>query len=153
MGPLRAYLLAKLLWNPDTDLALHQSEFLAAYYGPAAGEVAAALEITQAAVRGRDCHAHIFDKPSACYLESAVVEAADRHLEQAEQRIDNPALLLRIRTARLPYWYVRLASDGLPDQTRRQLLEQFIDTARQAGISHISEGQSLDDWAAKQRAR
>ena len=33
MAPLKAYLIAKLLWNPDYDEGQAISEFLAAYYG------------------------------------------------------------------------------------------------------------------------
>ena len=33
------------------------------------------------------------------------------------------------------------------DEARANLLKRFLETARQARISNISEGQSLDDWA------
>ncbi|MCL5099438.1 MAG: DUF4838 domain-containing protein, partial [Candidatus Omnitrophica bacterium] len=36
---LRAYLLAKLLWNPDCDVNAVIDDFLSGYYGPAAGPI------------------------------------------------------------------------------------------------------------------
>ena len=40
MEPLRAYVLAKLLWNPYTDVQQHIAEFLRAYYDKAANNSA-----------------------------------------------------------------------------------------------------------------
>ena len=39
MNELRAYLLARLLWNPDLDWRRERREFCAAYYGAEAGRV------------------------------------------------------------------------------------------------------------------
>ena len=39
LGPLRAYLLAEMLWNPKTDTQKHINEFLHAYYGNAAAKL------------------------------------------------------------------------------------------------------------------
>src|SRR3989442_13807015 len=46
MEPLRAYVLAKLLWNPDTDVHKHIHEFVNAYYGKAGPKFLAYLETT-----------------------------------------------------------------------------------------------------------
>lgn len=53
MGPLRAYVLAKLLWNPDTDVPKHIDEFVRAYYGNAAEQIHAYLALEQQQVTGR----------------------------------------------------------------------------------------------------
>ena len=42
---LRAYLLAKLLWDPDTDVERHRREFCASYYGAAAQQIIEFLDI------------------------------------------------------------------------------------------------------------
>lgn len=38
-GELRSYLLAKLLWEPNTDITVHKQEFIDAYYGAASSSV------------------------------------------------------------------------------------------------------------------
>lgn len=146
MGPLRAYLLAKLLWNPDADLPRHTREFTDAYYGSAASKVRAAIEKVHEPVRGRECHAHIFDGPKACYLEPSVLDAAERLYDEAEQIAADDATKFRVQVARLPFWYSRLAQNRVSGEDRRTLARRFLEIARKAGISNISEGRSLEDW-------
>lgn len=49
---LRTYLVLKLLWDPDTDIDRHISEFCAAYYGEAAADVIAFIKYFEANVGG-----------------------------------------------------------------------------------------------------
>ncbi|MFO1497334.1 MAG: DUF4838 domain-containing protein [Verrucomicrobiota bacterium] len=153
MGPLRAYLLAKLLWNPETDVARHRSEFVAAYYGKAGDLIQAYLDLAQRQVRGQECHAHIFDKSTACYLNDDLLREGERLLSAAEQLADNDTVRARVEVAALPIWYVKIATNRVTDQARADLLRRFLAVARQAGISNISEGMSLDDWAKKNASK
>ncbi len=57
-----------------------------------------------------------------------------------------------MQVARLPVWYVQLATKRVTGQARTELLQRFLQVARKAGISNISEGQSLEDWAKQQPA-
>jgi hypothetical protein len=47
----------------------------------------------------------------------------------------------------LPIWYVQLATNRSGGSSQEELLRHFLAVARQAGITHISEERSLDDWA------
>ena len=49
-GMLRSYLLAKLLWDPYTDLEQHKQEFLNAYYGEGGAKVGEYLDIIHSLV-------------------------------------------------------------------------------------------------------
>jgi hypothetical protein len=153
MEPLRSYLLAKLLWDPQTDVQRHTREFLAAYYGEAAPGIRAYLDLLEGQVRDGKTHAHIFDGSKAAYLNAEFLAAADRLLEQAERSAESGAVRDRVSVARLPVWFVQLATDRVAVEARAGLLRRFLGTARRAGISHISEGQTLDDWAAKMGAK
>lgn len=146
MGPLRSYVLAKLLWDPQTDVARHIREFTDAYYGAAAAKVRQAIEKVHEPVRGKDCHAHIFDGPNVCYLNAAVLDAAERLYDEAESLAANEATRFRVQVARLPFWYSRLAQNRVTGEERRALVGRFLQVARQAGVSNISEGRSLEDW-------
>jgi hypothetical protein len=55
--------------------------------------------------------------------------------------------------ARLPIWYVKLATKRVTGDTRTELLTRFLSIARQAGVSNISESMSLDDWAKQMSAK
>jgi hypothetical protein len=147
LGPLRAYVLAKLLWDPETDVDRHIEEFTTAYYGKAAPKIREWLDAMHAPVRGKDCHAQIFNPPTACYLTGEVLAAGERLLNEAEQLADDDVVRFRVQVARLPVWYVQLATNQVPGDARKALLTRFLQIARKAGISNISETKSLDVWA------
>jgi hypothetical protein len=149
LGPLRAYVLAKLLWDPQTDAKKHTTEFVNAYYGQAAVKFAAYLDLLQQQVRAGKPHAHIFDRSTAAYLDDGFLSSGDQLLAEAEQSAENETVRFRVQVARLPVWYVQMVTDRVTGEARKDLLAKFLAIARRAGISNISEGQSLEDWAKK----
>lgn len=152
MGPLRAYVLAKLLWDPRTDVQKHVTEFLEAYYGQAASHIRAYLDCVERQVRAGKTHAHIFDSPKAAYLNDKFIASANEILDQAQQAAEDDKIRFRVQVVRLPVWYVQLATNQVTGEARTKLLQQFLEIARKARISNINEGQSLDDWARKMGA-
>jgi len=149
MEPLRAYVLAKLLWNPDTDVQKHIDEFVAAYYGKAAPKILAYLDASHRPVREQGKHIHIFDGPKSAYLTPEFMEAPERLLNEAEQLAENDDIRFRVQVARLPVWYVKIANDRVTGEAKADLIKRFLAIARKAGISNISEGQALNEWAKK----
>jgi hypothetical protein len=152
LGPLRAYLLAKLLWDPETDVERHLTEFTRAYYGNVAPLFRAWLEAMHEPVRGHDRHAHIFDSPTASYLTEELVQQGERLLGEAERLAENDEIRFRIQMARLPVWYVQLGTGRVTGEARRDLLQRFLSVARMGGLSHISEHRTLEDWAKAMQA-
>ena len=150
MGPLRAYVLAKLLWNPDTDVQKHIQEFANAYYGKAAPKILAYLDTTHRPVREKGLHAHIFDPPKSPYLKSEGMNAGEKLLDEAEQLAENDDVRFRVQVARLPVWYTKIANNRISGEAKKELTRRFVGIARKAGVSNINEGTSLDDWAKKQ---
>jgi hypothetical protein len=65
---------------------------------------------------------------------------------------DSDEIRFRVQVARLPIWYVKLATNRVTGDERADLLRKFLAIARKAGITHIREWQSLDDWAKKMGA-
>jgi hypothetical protein len=150
MGPLRAYVLAKLLWNPDTDVQTHIQEFAKAYYGNAAPKILAYLAIVHGPVRDKGLHAHIFDPPSSPYLNSEVMDAGEKLLDEAEQLAGNDDVRFRVQMVRLPVWYTKIANNRVSGDAKKDLARRLVAIGRKAGVSNISEGTSLDEWAKKQ---
>jgi hypothetical protein len=150
MGPLRAYVLAELLWNPDTDVQKHIREFANAYYGKAAPKILAYLDTTHRPVREKGLHAHIFDAPASPYLKSEVMDAGERLLDEAELFAENDDVRFRVQVARLPVWYTKIANNRISGDAKKELTRRLVSIARKAGVSNISEGTSLDDWAKQQ---
>ncbi len=152
MGPLRAYVLAKLLWNPDADVQKQSDEFLRGYYGQAAAKLRAYLELTHRPGREQGLHAHIYDSPQSAYLSDEIIRGGEKLLDEAEQLAGNEAERFRVQVARLPIWYVKLATQRVTGEARGVLLRRFLAIARQAGISDMREGGSLKDWAKQMGA-
>ncbi len=152
MAPLKAYILAKLLWNPNTDVEQHIREFLNAYYGKAAEPIYSYLKLLHEQVKG-NVHARIYDPPTAPYLNDAFLEEAERLFDEAEKLAENEEVKLRVQVARLPIWYVKLATNRVSEEAKRELLEKFLRIAKRAGITHISEWKSLDEWVRETLAR
>ncbi len=152
MGPLRAYVLAKLLWNPYTDVKRHINDFLFGYYGRAGGPVRAYMELLHRQVREKGYHAHIFEPPAAAYLNDEVIDGAERLFDEAERVADSEQVRFRVQVTRLPIWYVKIATNRLTGADRRELLKRFLTIARKAGITNISEGMDLNTWAKKMGA-
>jgi hypothetical protein len=150
MEPLRAYILAKLLWNPDTDVQKHTDEFVTAYYGKAAPKILAYLETIHRPVREKGQHIHIFDRPKSPYLGEDVMDAGEQLLDEAERLAENDEVRFHVQTARLPVWYVKIANNRVTGDARTDLIKRFVAIARKAGVSNISESTSLQDWAKKQ---
>ncbi|MFO1512445.1 MAG: DUF4838 domain-containing protein [Verrucomicrobiota bacterium] len=147
MEQLRAYVLAKLLWNPEADVQKHISEFANAYYGKAAPKILAYLNTIQRPVREGGQHIHIFDGPKSGYLNPEVMDAGERILDEAEKLAENDEVRFRVQIARLPVWYVKIATDRVTGDAKKDLAKRFVANARKAGISNISEGLALNDWA------
>jgi hypothetical protein len=153
MAPLRAYVLAKLLWNPDTDVQRHINDFLHGYYGRAAGAIRAYMELLHRQVREKGYHAHIFEPPTVPHLNNdEFLDSAERLFDEAERLAESEEIRFRVQIARLPVWYVKLATNRVTGDERTDLLRKFLSIARKAGITHIREWQTLDDWAKKMGA-
>jgi hypothetical protein len=153
MAPLRAYVLAKLLWNPDTDVQRHINDFLHGYYGRAAGAIRAYMELLHRQVREKGYHAHIFEPPTVPHLNNdEFLDSAERLFDEAERLAESEEIRFRVQVARLPVWYVKLATNRVTGDERADLLRKFLSIARKAGITHIREWQTLDDWAKKMGA-
>jgi hypothetical protein len=153
MAPLRAYVLAKLLWNPDTDVQRHINDFLHGYYGRAAGAIRAYMELLHRQVREKGYHAHIFEPPTVPHLNNdEFLDSAERLFDEAERLAESEEIRFRVQVARLPVWYVKLATNRVTGDERTDLLRKFLSIARKAGITHIREWQTLDDWAKKMGA-
>ena len=109
---LRAYMLAKLMWDPYADADSIRSDFLEGYYGPAAPFVAQYIDtmhcVRAAAGEGLSCFGYPFPTESG-YLSPFILQEYQRLFNLAEAATTaNPKYHARVQTARLPLQYARL---------------------------------------------
>jgi len=155
---LRTWIIAKTLWDPtyDTDKAI--DEFLAAYYGPAAGTLRKYIDLEHRQVAAhKDWHAHIFDKPDKPYLGPEFVAEAVRLFDQAEKEAaGSPVFVHRTAVARLPILYLQIVRAAPGDAAAAALVDRFEAIALKEGVAMVREhagSGNLDVWLKAQRDR
>jgi len=163
MAEFRAWLLAKLLWKPWLDSQALRLEFLKGYYGPAAGYVSDYMALLERAVQASGDHLGCYSPPDAKFLSLDTILRAWAILKKAENRVKGTLeYARRIRSVQMPLAYAVLVRwDDFQKkaskknlawpwpQTRQEWLDWFLQAARAEKVTMISEGQTLDDWAAK----
>lgn len=159
LAELRAYLLARTLWDPATDTDQAIDEFLDGYYGTAAPALRRYIDLIHGKAKMDAAHFHIFDGPKPDFFTDDLVTRAESLFDQAEKAAaDKPAVLHRVQVARLPITYVRIhhllrKKDRSPGDSKllATLFARFDATARKEGVTHVSEGRSYTDWSAAVR--
>lgn len=170
MAPLKGYLLARFLWNPDYDEDTAINEFLDEVYGPAAPFIRQYLDLLSDKVQGESIRMGIYGSRTPDYLTLEILEQADAFWEQASEAVkDDPILHRRVQIARLSldYAYIEhfrwkpepmVVYDGAVRRGKlvsiapeyRARIERFLWYAPLAGITHISEGepdyQAYAEW-------
>ena len=154
-SPERTYLIAKTLWDPsyDTDRAI--DEFLAGYYGQAAGPIRDYLNLLHREVPATpDLHVRIYAPPES-YLTPELVRRSADLFDQAEEAVSGEATLLRrVRVARLPIIYTQLALGLEEGEAKAALVARFEEIARAEEVTKVAEWGELaplDAWLAAQR--
>lgn len=163
MAEMRAWMLAKLLWDPSLDEGRLRQEFLRGYYGPMAGQVADYLTLLEQAVGKSEDDLGCYSPPDAKFLSLETMLNSWKILKKAEKKAGRIVEYgKRVRRVQMPVAYVVLVrwdafrqearEKKLPwpwPESRQELLDWFLRAARSEGVSMISEWQTLEDWAAK----
>ena len=86
---LKTYLVLKLLWDPDTDIERHISEFCAAYYGEAGADVVEFIRKFEKYVKGVNAHMTCQDGGEALENHSALTELEIKKLNKIMARAES----------------------------------------------------------------
>jgi len=164
MAELRAWVLARLLWDPSRNEKALRAEFLAGYYGPAAGIMDDYLGGLEGALSRSGDALGCYSPTEAKFLAFRTLAGSWRLLQTARLRAARRSAeyARRVERASLPVAYAVVSRwDELRDEARRtgarwpwagtreEFLKWFLDKARTENITMISEWQPLADWAAK----
>lgn len=158
MSEMRAWVLARLLWNPRQDDRALIREFLDGYYGPAAARlIAEYLELMAQAAQGvkMTCYAPT-DAPYLRFETLALAESLWRKAEEAAAA--HPEHLWRVKIGHLPVQYVWLSQwprlrkewsesgQSWPiSKTRKELAESWLALATGPGPSGWSKVTHLNE--------
>lgn len=92
---LRAWVLAKLLWNPSLDDQKLIKEFCVAYYGPAAKAILAYQKLIHDSVEKSGEYTGCFTEPPQVYLSLEVLTKAWKLIQEAERSVRNDPVFLK----------------------------------------------------------
>ena len=143
LNPLRQYIIAKLLWNPDYDVETGINEFLNGYYGQAGPEIRNYFDLIHAQITP-DTHMRIYDSPHQDYLSAEMCAEADKIFDRAERLADDDEILARVQRLRLSVRYVELAITPVTDEGRAAAAEEFFADVRALGVRSYNEGGLLE---------
>jgi len=152
MAELRAWVLAKLLWDPTRNGKELIDEFIAGYYGKAGPHIKAYLNVTHDAVEAAGDHLGCFSTHTAKFLSFETLSKGWTHLKAAEQAVqDNPDLRFRVQVAQLPTIYTfvmrwdemrKSAGDDWPmPDSAQAAYDLFLKIAKKKNISRLNEWQ------------
>jgi hypothetical protein len=141
LNELRAYLIAKLLWNPDCDLEQHKKEFLEFYYGAAAPYIAEYMKTLTDKAEKDNIHAGFNDQTDKAYLTDEMLDVYDSIFDRAEQAVlGDPIRAMRVAKARLSTRWVRIKNNamlkGIKDPRE---INRFFEDWRAHGLTRIDE--------------
>lgn len=153
MAELRAWVLAKLLWNPTLDGQKLIDEFIAGYYGPAGPHIQDYLQITHDAVEASGDHLGCFSQHTAKFLSFETLSKGWERLKAAEATVmDNPDLRFRVQVAQMPIMYTFImrwdemrqacqaaGADWPMAESIKATFEQFMELAGKNNVTRLNE--------------
>lgn len=120
---LRAWVLARLLWNPEQDTDALVSEFIRAYYGKVARHIQQYFNLVQHLVRP-DHHIGIYIRDDNAIYTEAFIGQGNVLLDKARAAVgDDAAMAHRVDRVRMQLMYLhamrkpaKAAADGTADE-------------------------------------
>ena len=143
-GELRAYMISRLMWEPQADEERIMCEFLEGYYGRAAVPIRKYIRLLREDVPRQMAHIGIYDDPGE-YLSQSFLDEADRLWDEAENLAESEAELRRIRRSRLSVRFAKARKTDPSVPGRAEDVEKLIGDIRAFGIGCIRESQKLED--------
>ncbi len=167
MAELRAWVLAKLLWDPSRNGNQLVNEFIEGYYGPAGPYINKYLATMHDAVEENGDWLGCFEKHTAKYLNFETLTKARIYLLAAEEQVkDNPELRFRVQVAQLPVMYTFMmrwtelreaakavnAEWPMPESIR-SAYDRFMEIAGKKNVTRLDEWNAGFDALEKALAR
>lgn len=155
MAELRAWVLAKLMWDPSRNEKQLIDEFIEGYYGPAGPAVKSYLNLTHDAVEKSGDWLGCFSELDAKFLSYEVLNKGWSLLKEAETLAgDDEDLRFRVRVAQLPVMYAVIRKwPQMKKEAREADLEWiFPDTAEKLysdfkEVASAKKIKRLNEWS------
>lgn len=139
---LKSYLIARLLWNADSDVDRLIHEYCRGVFGEKAGEYMEAyyLHMEKAC---RSAPLSIYQKPDAEYITDEAVKTADMLVRKAIDAAETEEYRKRAEREYLAVRYLILTRMEMDAPGREEMIDRFIRDAKGFGITEIVERTSM----------
>ena len=148
LNEMRAYVITKLLWDPDADVETHMREFADYFYGPAGKYILEYAMLLADYVEREDIHICFNDNCDKAYLTDERLDQYDALLKKAAGAVAGDAIRsLRVFRANMPLRYVRLKNNAMKGKLDKAAIDQFFEDCTALGVSRI------DEWVGLEKTR
>ena len=146
MNEMRAYIITKLLWDPETDVQRHLEEFSDYYYGAAGVYIREYIEALCGKAERDNIHVGFNDNPVSGLFSEEMLDQYDAILAKAEAAVANDALRCRrVQKVRLSVRWVRIKRAGmLRGEHNAEEINAFFTDWNSFGLTRI------DEWVSHQ---
>lgn len=151
---LRAWLISRLLWDPQQDPQVLIEDFSRHYYGSAAEPIVEYIALIHERLQASGDVLTEKTSVEMAMFDAQFIVTADALFDEAEALADNADILARVREARVPVDYVMLMrrhqylADATFGQrlaaTLDQRIERFWQTIDAGGIRQYKQGSDMD---------
>lgn len=146
LNELRAYIIGKLLWDPDTDVKKHMEEFTDYYYGAGGVYIREYIETLCGKAEKDNIHVGFNDEPVSELFAEEMLDIYDAILKKAEEAVYGDALRMRrVQKVQLSTRYIRLKRKGMFKHIHdAEEINKFYEDWTSYGLTRI------DEWVGKQ---
>jgi hypothetical protein len=149
LAELKAYLIAKLMWNPSRPPRPVIEEFAKGVYGKAAAPILAWIDLLQTQATRPEAHVHIGDPPTASYFPDSVLQESRRLFDAAESLAKGDAAVEdEVGKARMWMEYVEFMRAKEPAEKTR-LGKTLRAKIEKYGIKRAREGEPIERFFAR----
>ena len=160
MAELKAYMLARLLWNPDVNIDSVKTVFLNGYYAEAAPFMRQYIDRLESELIKSDEWLDIYGSPvhhEKSFLSAQNIAIYNKLFDQAEAAvIARPEVVQRIKVSRLPVqfatmeigkndmfgprgWYTESGGKFILKPEMKAILEDFNTISKNNGVKYLNE--------------
>ena len=143
---LRAHVIAKLLWDVNSDVDQVINDFMYGYYGRGGQYIREYFDLLHAQVKP-NTHIHLGLRPDDILFSDEFIKRADQIFNMAEIAAENDDIKKRVEVARLPLMYLKCKRDPVNSKFDGTY-NRFTNIIEREGITHFAEAGKphIDDF-------
>lgn len=143
LAELRSWLLAKLMWNPDYDVAKGMREFCEFVYGDAAEDILNYIDLLSRRVTENHIHFGIKEDPDTEFMDKATLTRAQELVASAQAKTLSLAQRLYVEKVALSVEFATVGQQIMAGHVDDDRIDAMMEKARTLGITYISE---REEW-------